>query len=74
MGTRARISGSTLRARDRTAKAGVTDGVRRHVLPHLAAGELTIPICDTFPFTDVGAAYDRFAAGSKLGKIVLVAR
>jgi putative PIG3 family NAD(P)H quinone oxidoreductase len=73
MGTRARISGSTLRARDRTAKAGVTDGVRRHVLPHLAAGELTIPICDTFPFTDVGAAYDRFAAGSKLGKIVLVA-
>jgi putative PIG3 family NAD(P)H quinone oxidoreductase len=72
MGTRVRISGSTLRARDRTAKATVTDGVRRHVLPHLAAGEITIPIWETFSFAEAGRAYDRFEAGGKLGKIVLV--
>lgn len=73
MASRARISGSTLRARDRTAKAAVTELVRRHVLPHLAAGELTIPICDTFPFAEAARAYDRFESGGKLGKIVLVA-
>jgi NADPH:quinone reductase-like Zn-dependent oxidoreductase len=71
MASRARIMGSTLRARDRTAKAAVVDGVRRHVLPHLAAGEITIPVCETFPFAEAGRAYDRFEAGSKLGKIVL---
>jgi putative PIG3 family NAD(P)H quinone oxidoreductase len=74
MANRARISGSTLRARDRTAKAAVIDGVRRHVHPHLAAGELTVPICETFPFDEAGRAYDRFEAGGKLGKVVLVAR
>jgi NADPH:quinone reductase-like Zn-dependent oxidoreductase len=74
MAARARISGSTLRARDRTAKGTVTEGVRRHVLPHLAAGELKVPICATFAFAEVAAAYDRFETGGKLGKIVLVAQ
>ena len=72
MATRARISGSMLRSRDRTAKAAVIDGVRRHVLPHLAAGALVVPIWETFSFSDVNRAYDRFEAGGKLGKIVLV--
>jgi NADPH:quinone reductase len=72
MGLRARISGSTLRARDRTAKATVVEGVRRHVLPNLAAGRLRVPVCDTVTFPEVERAYDRFAAGGKLGKIVLV--
>ena len=72
MATRARIMGSTLRARDRSAKAAVADGVRRHVLPHLAAGKITIPVCETFSFAEAGRAYDRFEAGGKLGKIVLV--
>ncbi len=72
MGLRARISGSTLRARDRTAKAMVVEGVRRHVLPNLAAGRLRVPVCDTFSFAEVERAYERFEAGSKLGKVVLV--
>ncbi len=71
MATRGRISGSTLRARDRAAKATVVDGVRRHVLPHLAAGRISVPVCDTFPFAEAERAYDRFAAGHKLGKVVL---
>jgi NADPH:quinone reductase len=73
MATRARISGSTLRARDRVGRATVMNGVRSHVLPHLVAGELEIPISETFPFDEVGQAYDRFEAGGKLGKIVLAA-
>jgi NADPH:quinone reductase-like Zn-dependent oxidoreductase len=72
MATRARISGSTLRARDRAARAMVVEGVRRHVLPHLAAGKIRIPISETFTFPEVAQAYDRFEAGGKLGKLVLV--
>jgi NADPH:quinone reductase-like Zn-dependent oxidoreductase len=73
MGLRARMSGSMLRGRDRAAKAMVVDGVRRHVLPHLATGVLSVPVCATFPFAQAEAAYDRFEAGGKLGKVVLVA-
>jgi hypothetical protein len=30
-----------------------------------------VPIADTFPLNDAAAAYDRFAAGGKLGKVVV---
>jgi NADPH:quinone reductase len=72
MGARGRISGSTLRARDRHAKGTVVGAVGAHVLPLLAAGRLTVPVCDTFSMADAAAAYDRFTGGSKLGKVVLV--
>ena len=68
-----RISGSTLRARDRHGKGTVVGAVGAHVLPLLAAGRLTVPVGDTFPMADATAGYDRFASGGKLGKIVLVA-
>jgi hypothetical protein len=29
-------------------------------------------VCDTFPLADADAAYERFAKGGKLGKVVLV--
>jgi NADPH:quinone reductase len=74
MASRARISGSTLRARDRVGKAAVADGVRRHVLPHLATGELKVPVCATFALSEAPAAYERFASGGKLGKVVMVAK
>jgi NADPH2:quinone reductase len=73
MTKRARIGGSTLRARSRREKADVTAAMAAHVLPALAAGRLTIPIFETFPLAEAEAAYDRFAAGGKLGKVVLVA-
>ena len=72
MGARGRIHGSTLRARPLEEKATVARRVERHVLPLLARGALTVPIAATFPLADASAAYDRFAAGGKLGKIVLV--
>jgi NADPH:quinone reductase-like Zn-dependent oxidoreductase len=72
MGARGRIHGSTLRARPLEEKATVARRVERHVLPLLARGALTVPIAATFPLSDAPAAYERFAAGGKLGKIVLV--
>jgi putative PIG3 family NAD(P)H quinone oxidoreductase len=69
---RARISGSTLRARPPEDKAIATRLVEAHVLPLLEAGRLRVPIAATFPLTQAEAAYERFAAGAKLGKIVLV--
>jgi NADPH:quinone reductase-like Zn-dependent oxidoreductase len=41
------------------------------VLPSLAAGAFEVPVAATYPMADAAAAYDRFAAGGKLGKIVL---
>ncbi len=72
MRARARIGGSTLRARSRREKADVAAGVAAQVLPLLAAGRISVPVCHTFPLADVEAAYEQFAAGSKLGKIVLL--
>jgi NADPH:quinone reductase-like Zn-dependent oxidoreductase len=73
MGKRARIGGSTLRARSRREKANVAALVEAHVLPLLAEGRISVPICHTFPMAEAEAAYAQFGAGSKLGKIVLVA-
>ncbi len=71
MGKRATIRGSTLRARPLEEKALVARRLERHVLPLLAAGTIAVPVAATFPLDEVAAAYERFAAGAKLGKIVL---
>ncbi|MDQ1741529.1 MAG: hypothetical protein QOE53_3181, partial [Pseudonocardiales bacterium] len=71
MGKRARIHGSMLRARPLEEKAATARLVERSVLPGFASGDLSVPVCATYPLDDVAAAYDRFAAGGKLGKIVL---
>lgn len=72
MGKRARIMASTLRARPLEEKALTARAVERHVLPLLERGEIRVPIAETVPLDRVAEAYDRFAAGGKLGKIVLV--
>lgn len=71
MQKRARIMGSTLRARPLEEKAMVARRVEAQVLPLLASGAIRVPIAATFPLAEVEAAYDRFAAGGKFGKIVL---
>jgi NADPH2:quinone reductase len=71
MGKRARIHGSTLRARPLEEKALTARRLEREVLPLFAAGELRVPVAETFPLAQVAAAYERFAAGGKLGKIVI---
>ena len=72
MGARARICASTLRARSRREKADVAAAVEAHVLPLLADGRVRVPVAGTFPMPEAEAAYERFAQGGKLGKVVLV--
>jgi NADPH2:quinone reductase len=71
MGKRARIHGSTLRPRPLEEKALTARAVERSVLPLLASGAVRVPVAETYPLERAGDAYDRFAAGDKLGKIVL---
>lgn len=71
MRRRARLQGSTLRARSLDEKALVVAALERQVLPLLAAGRIAVPVEATFPLEQAPAAYERFAAGGKLGKLVL---
>ncbi|HEX7084304.1 MAG TPA: zinc-binding dehydrogenase [Gaiellaceae bacterium] len=72
MQRRARIHGSTLRARPLEEKALVVQRVGKHVLPLLAAGAVRVPVERTFPLEQAQEAYEAFAAGGKFGKLVLV--
>jgi NADPH:quinone reductase len=74
MGKRARIQGSMLRSRPLEEKALVARRMEHEVLPLFETGALRVPIAETFPLSDAAAAYERFAAGGKLGKIVLVSQ
>ena len=71
MSRRARIQGSTLRARPLEDKAVAARLVERQVLPLIAARRIRVLVEEVFGLKDVDAAYARFAAGGKLGKIVL---
>ena len=73
MGKRARIHGSTLRARPLEEKAIAMRLVEKEVLPLFEAGRLAVPVAASFPIDEVEAAYELFQAGGKLGKIVLTA-
>jgi len=73
MGKRARILGSTLRSRPLEEKALAARRLEREVLPLFASGNLRVPIAATFPLGEAAAAYERFAAGGKFGKIVITA-
>jgi NADPH:quinone reductase len=72
MGKRASIMASTLRPRPLEEKALTARAMERSVLPLLARGEVRVPVAETFPLDQVHDAYERFAAGGKLGKIVLL--
>jgi len=71
MGKRATIGGSTLRARPLEQKAIAMRRVETEVLPLFDSGALTVPVAATFPLDQAEAAYERFTAGGKLGKVVL---
>lgn len=72
MERRAVLRGSTLRARPLEAKADAARRMEAHVLPLLARGAVTVPVAATFPLDEVAQAYERFEAGGKFGKVVLV--
>ena len=69
---RARLLGSTLRARSLEGKALTARGLERSVLPLLASGAVKVPIAQTYQLAEAAAAYEHFAGGGKLGKIILM--
>lgn len=71
MRKRARIHGSTLRARPLEEKALTARLLEHHVLPLFDSGALRVLVAESFPLARAADAYERFAAGGKLGKIVL---
>lgn len=71
IGKRATLRASALRSRPLEEKALTARAIEREVLPALAAGRLRVPVADAFALDDAPAAYDRFTAGGKLGKVVL---
>jgi NADPH:quinone reductase len=71
MGNRGRIMASTLRARPLEEKALTARGVEKHVLPLFESGAAKVPVAEAFALDEAAAAYERFAQGGKLGKIVL---
>jgi NADPH:quinone reductase-like Zn-dependent oxidoreductase len=74
MAKRARIHGSMLRGRPLEDKAVTARLMERHVLPLLETGRVSVLVAETYPLEQVADAYERFAGGGKLGKIVLTIR
>jgi NADPH:quinone reductase len=70
---RGRIHGSHLRNRTRDEKADVIRRLGADVLPLLAEGRVVVPVHETYPLERAEQAYNAFAEGGKLGKIVLTA-
>jgi NADPH2:quinone reductase len=71
MARRAVVRGSTLRSRSLDEKAATARALERDAMEWLASGAISVPVCSTFPLARAVSAYDRFAAGGKVGKIVL---
>ena len=68
---RARVIGSTLRARPVEEKAEVMGQLETLVWPKIAAGEIK-PIVDaTFPIQETAAAHDHVASDQTIGKVIL---
>jgi NADPH:quinone reductase-like Zn-dependent oxidoreductase len=72
MASRSTIGGAMLRARTVGEKSGVARVVEEHVVPLLADGRITVPVAERIPMERASEAYERFSAGGKFGKIVLV--
>ena len=72
MSRRARIGGSTLRARPLAEKTTIARTMEAEVVPLLADRRAVVPLVATYPMAEADQGYERFAAGGKVGKIVLV--
>jgi NADPH:quinone reductase len=72
MGRRGTIRASMLRARTTEEKAAVARAVVDEVVPLLAMGNIGVPVAEQVPMARASEAYERFAAGGKFGKLVLV--
>lgn len=72
MSKRARVLGSTMRARTPAEKGRVAERLAQDIWPLLPAKDLIRPIIDsTFPLRDARLAHHRMESGEHIGKIVL---
>ena len=70
---RLQVRGTTLRARPLEQKALATRAFEKSVLPHIAAGRISVPVDAVYPLRDAAAAQERMEANLNFGKIVLEA-
>jgi putative PIG3 family NAD(P)H quinone oxidoreductase len=74
MRKRARLIGSTLRARSRTEKATLVAQFRRDILPAFDSEALRVPLDSVFPPERAVAAFQRMRDNANTGKIVIAWR
>lgn len=73
MHKRARVMGSTMRARSAEQKGEVARGLLRDVWPLLPAKNPIRPLIDgTYPLADASLAHRRMEEGEHIGKILLI--
>ena len=65
-------TGSTLRARDVTFKAGVAEALREKVWPLIESGSVRPVLDETFPLENAVEAHQRMESRGHIGKIVLI--
>jgi len=71
MSRRARVMGSMLRNRSTAEKALAARRAEERLLPLVEAGRLRVIVAEAIDLESAAAAYARFQAGGKLGKVVL---
>lgn len=71
MAKRARVIGTTLRARPLAQKEAIVSEVRARVLPLLSDGSLELSVDRRFPFDQVRLAHEYFDSGKHTGKIIV---
>ncbi len=71
MGTRATLTGSTLRSRSHDEKSELVRRAELDLLPAWTSGDFRVVVAQTFPLTAVEAAYDYFRQPGKFGKVLL---
>jgi putative PIG3 family NAD(P)H quinone oxidoreductase len=71
MRRRLTLTGSTLRPRDASFKAGLTVAIRQHVWPILESGHFKPVIYQVFPLDQAAAAHTLMESSVHIGKLIL---
>src|SRR6266849_6396515 len=74
MRKRARIVGSTLRARSRAEKATIVSRFKDEILPGFATGALRVVVDAVFPVARAAEAFQRMRENRNVGKILIAWR
>jgi len=74
MAKRARLWGTTLRARPLEERSAILASVREHVWPHVVAKEVRVVLDSVWALENAAAAHRHMESGSHAGKILLAVR